>query len=64
MFPIGIVLCLFFGGVALANTASDNGDAPPPEAELRVGDKVNGGRVIEVRPDEVVVRFEEPVTPQ
>lgn len=61
---IGIVMAMFFGGVAVANGAPDHEVPPPPETDFRVGDEVNGGRVIEVSGDEIVIEFTDPTLPR
>lgn len=58
--PISIVIATLFAGVALASS-SDTDPVPTSENQFRVGDQVNGGRVIEVSGDEIVVEFVDPV---
>lgn len=57
--PISVMITLLFAGVALASD-SDTDPIAPSEPEFRVGDQVNGGRVIEVSEDEIVVEFVDP----
>lgn len=53
--PATVIITLLFAGVALADSNTDA--TLPVEPEFRVGDQVNGGRVIEVTRDEIVVEF-------
>lgn len=61
---IAIALGLMSGGVAAAYSSDANGSSPPPQANYRVGDPVNGGRIVEVNGEVIVVQFDEPVAPR
>lgn len=56
-----ITFASFSGGVALAHAGPNDPSSQPSDSErLQVGDLVNGGRVVEVRGDEVFIEFVEP----